>query len=114
MVSFSDLLNIVQILKLYGRRSRGRPATTFIDQLENDTGLSGHDLASVMANKLEWNRHKISTGAPEIDRLSFVTTVSQPFQKSPHLCSSIITCSVCDTFSDCMHDYISLFKPEFL
>ena len=44
----------------HGRRSRGRvwgrSATTFIDQLENDNGLSRQDLASVMANKLEWDR----------------------------------------------------------
>ena len=34
----------------------GRPATTFIDQLENDTGLSRQDLASVIANIREWDR----------------------------------------------------------
>ena len=28
----------------HGRRSRGRPARTFIDQLESDSGLSRHDM----------------------------------------------------------------------
>ena len=40
----------------HGRRSRGRPATTFMDQLESGTGLSRQDLASVMANRGEWDR----------------------------------------------------------
>ena len=39
-----------------GSRSRERPATIFIDQLESDTGLSRQDLASVMANRREWDR----------------------------------------------------------
>ena len=38
------------------RRSRGRRATTFIDQLETDTSLSRQDLASVIANRQEWER----------------------------------------------------------
>ena len=29
----------------HGRRSRGRPVTTFIDQLESDSGLSRQDLS---------------------------------------------------------------------
>ena len=37
----------------HGRRSVGHPATTFIDQLESETGLSRQDLASVMANRRE-------------------------------------------------------------
>ena len=40
----------------HGKRSGGRQATTFIDQLESDTGLSRQDLASVMANRREWDR----------------------------------------------------------
>ena len=40
----------------HGRRSRGRPATTFIDQLESGTCLSRQDLAPVMANRQEWDR----------------------------------------------------------
>ena len=39
-----------------GSRSRERPATIFIDQLESDTGLSRQDLTSVMANRREWDR----------------------------------------------------------
>ena len=37
------------------KRSRGRPATTFIDQLEPESGLSRQDLASIMANRWEWD-----------------------------------------------------------
>ena len=40
----------------HGRRSRGRTATTFINQLESGTGLSRQDLAPVMANRREWDR----------------------------------------------------------
>ena len=40
----------------FGSRSRERPATILIDQLERDTGLSRQDLASVMANRREWDR----------------------------------------------------------
>ena len=40
----------------HGRRSRGRPATTFTDQLESDRGLSRQDLASVVANRGKWDR----------------------------------------------------------
>ena len=39
-----------------GSRLRERPATIFIDHLESDTGLSREDLASVMANRWEWDR----------------------------------------------------------
>jgi len=39
-----------------GSRSRERPATIFIDQLESDTGLSRQDLAPVMAKRREWDR----------------------------------------------------------
>ena len=60
MVSFCDLLFKKFIWDpKQGRGSRGRvwgrPATTFIDQLENDTGLSRQDLASVMTNIREWD-----------------------------------------------------------
>ena len=37
----------------HGRRSRGHPASTFIDQPVSDTGLSRQDLASVIANRRE-------------------------------------------------------------
>ena len=37
-----------------GARKRGRPATTYIDQLRNDTGLSIAELKSIMGNRKEW------------------------------------------------------------
>ena len=40
----------------FSSRPRERLATIFIDQLESDTGLSRQDLASVMANRREWDR----------------------------------------------------------
>ena len=40
----------------FGSRSRECPATILIDQLESDTGLSRQDLASVTANRREWDR----------------------------------------------------------
>ena len=49
----SDKETVFQIIPWdpkHGRRSRGRPATTFIDQLESDSDLSKQDLASVMVN----------------------------------------------------------------
>ena len=54
-----------------GTYSRGRQARTVIDQLECDTGLSRQDLASagahqmMMANRREWDRLRISAGAPQ-------------------------------------------------
>ena len=40
-----------------GRSSRGHPATTLIDQLErHDSSLLRQDLASVMANRWQWDR----------------------------------------------------------
>ena len=52
----SDKETVFQIIPWdpkHGRRSRGRPATTFIDQLESDSDLSKQDLASVMVNRRE-------------------------------------------------------------
>ena len=37
-----------------GARKRGRPATIYIDQLRNDTGLSIAELKSIMGNRKEW------------------------------------------------------------
>ena len=59
--SLNDLskLTVSQLLlwdPKHGRRSRVRPATTVIDQLESGTGLSRQDLAPVMANRREWDR----------------------------------------------------------
>ena len=38
----------------HGARKRGRPATTYVDQLRNDTGLSIAELKSIMGNRKEW------------------------------------------------------------
>ena len=38
----------------HGARKRGRPATTYVDQLRNDTGLSIAELKSIMENRNEW------------------------------------------------------------
>ena len=38
----------------HGARKRGRPATTYVDQLRNDTGLSITELKSIMGNRKEW------------------------------------------------------------
>ena len=49
-------MTVSRLLRLepnHGKRSRGHPATTFIDQIESDTSLSRQDLASVMANRRE-------------------------------------------------------------
>ena len=37
----------------HGARKRGRPATTYVDQLRNDTGLSIAELKSIMGNRKE-------------------------------------------------------------
>ena len=38
----------------HGATKRGRPATTYIDQLRNDTRLSIAELKSIMGNRKEW------------------------------------------------------------
>ena len=38
----------------HGARKRGRPATTYVNQLRNDTGLSIAELKSIMGNRKEW------------------------------------------------------------
>ena len=38
----------------HGARRRGRPATTYVNQLQNDTGLSISELKSIMGNEKEW------------------------------------------------------------
>ena len=38
----------------HGRRKRGRPATTYIDQLRKDTGLSIEELKNIMGDREEW------------------------------------------------------------
>ena len=39
-----------------GKRKRGRPATTYVDQLRNDTGLRTEDLKKIMADREEWRK----------------------------------------------------------
>ena len=38
----------------HGARKRGRPATTYVDQLRNGTDLSITELKSIMRNRKEW------------------------------------------------------------
>ena len=38
----------------HGSRKRGRPASTYVDQLRNDTGLSITELKTIMENRKEW------------------------------------------------------------
>ena len=38
----------------HGTRKRGKPATTYVYQLRNDTGLSIAELKSVIGNQKEW------------------------------------------------------------
>ena len=38
----------------FSRLILGRPATTYVDQLRNDTGLSIAELKSIMENRKEW------------------------------------------------------------
>ena len=38
----------------HGARKRGRPALTYVDQLQNDTGLSIAELKNIMENRKEW------------------------------------------------------------
>ena len=41
---------------MHSRCSRGHPATAFVDQLEEDTGLFRQDLPAIMADKGEWDK----------------------------------------------------------
>ena len=38
----------------HGVRKKGTPATTYVDQLRNDTGLSIAELKNIMGNRKEW------------------------------------------------------------
>ncbi len=38
----------------HGQRSRGRPATTYVDLLTKDTGLQTEELATAMTERCEW------------------------------------------------------------
>ena len=59
------------VLKVFGHigaYSRGSPATTFIEQLEGDTGLSRQDFAYHDQQTEMGQTCKISAGASEKDR----------------------------------------------
>lgn len=47
----------------HGRRSRGRPHKTFIDQLSTDAGCRKEDLPSVMEDRNEWKKCVIASRA---------------------------------------------------
>ena len=55
---------VISVLLLWepkhGARKRRRPATTYVDQLRNDTGLSIAELKSIMGNRKE--RMKLVNG----------------------------------------------------
>ena len=40
----------------HGKRKRGRPVTTYLDQLRKDTGLSVEDLQKIMDDRDEWRK----------------------------------------------------------
>ena len=39
---------------LQARRKRGRPTRTYLQQLQDDTGLEAHELRTVMDDRYEW------------------------------------------------------------
>jgi len=39
-----------------GKRKRGRPTLTFVDQLRKDTGLSTDELKTCMNDREEWKK----------------------------------------------------------
>ena len=47
----------------HGKRSRGRPKKTFIDQLAEDTGYNKEDLPNAMADRDEWRKCVIRSRA---------------------------------------------------
>ena len=49
-----------------GKRSRGRPAITYIDNLLDDTGLDNiEELQMVMQDRQSWSQHVTNAGHPE-------------------------------------------------
>ena len=40
----------------HGHRKKGRPLTTFTDQLRNDTGLTNQELMNFMDDRKEWKK----------------------------------------------------------
>ena len=41
----------------HGKRNQGRPARTFVDQLEEDIGCSKENLPILMADRMAWRKH---------------------------------------------------------
>ena len=93
MVSFSDLLNIVQILKfLFGIQNTADAQGCASGGAQQQHLLTNQRMTPVFRGRilhLSWpingngQTYKISASVPEIDRLRFDTIVSQPFQKNP-------------------------------
>ena len=54
---------IVSQLSLWDPKDgrRGRPATTFVDQMEEDTGISRQELPALMAGRGEWDKLRIKS-----------------------------------------------------
>ena len=50
-----------------GRRSRGRPAQTYIDQMERDTGLLRTEIPTVMEDRKEWKDLILNVRARSIE-----------------------------------------------
>ena len=51
--------NLVLWTPNHGKRRRGRPARTFVQQLRDDTGLQEREMASLMLSRDQW---RIQTG----------------------------------------------------
>ena len=51
--------NLVLWTPNHGKRGRGRPARTFVQQLRDDTGLKEREMASLMLRRDQW---RILTG----------------------------------------------------
>ena len=46
--------NLVLWTPNHGKRGRGRPARTFVQQLRDDTGLQEREMASLMLSRDQW------------------------------------------------------------
>lgn len=40
----------------HGKRSRGRPHTTYVEQMGRDTNLQREELATAMQDRVEWRK----------------------------------------------------------
>ena len=54
----------------HGARKRGRPATTYVDQLRNDTGLSIAELKSIMENRIRngWSSSSLEISSKQASK----------------------------------------------